>query len=547
MRRILFLLIALMMVGTASFVFATGEVESGAAAGDFPDADLVNPAGEFPIVDEPITISVFVARGQEESDQPFFDWYEEKTNVVVDWDLVPRSSYAERAQIYLATGDIPDITNIGSAAIPATEDGLFFPISDIWDEWGEATPRWVEARPEIWRLVQSSDGKTYTWPWTTVETPEATYRHKMWIESSWLERVGMDKPTTIEEFEAVLRAFQAQDANGNGDPNDEIPLSTSSPRPFNDFNSPLLLPFVNAIEWVRMEDGRVIEMASSEDLREGLAWHAMLYEDGLIYSEALTQDRSSQWRLNEQFEGWNMIGSYIGQHHNYAMNWDSPRWQDYDWLDVLEGPDGVLRGSARDIVGNFNTQIAADAQYPIAAFRWLDWMLTEEGHLTTQWGLEGEHWEAARTGEIDALGEQAIYRQIADQDEFAIDTMFMWWGAPSGYFIDDRMWIAPDPAEVNDQGQTKLQIWIEAGLAQGEHLIPIEERWPYPPIPSSILEEYTLVRTAINDVVKQWSAEFIAGSRDIETDWDDYVNELDRAGIDRYVELMQQAYDEFQG
>ena len=250
MRRISLLLVALMLVLTAGAVFATGTTESGAAAGDYPDADLVNPKGTFPIVDEPVTLSVFVARGQEEYEQPFFDWYEEKTNVQIDWDLVPRSSYAERAQIYLATGDIPDITNIGSAAIPATEDGLFFPISDIWDEYGEATPRWFEARPEIWRLVQSSDGKYYTWPWTTIETPEATYRHKLWVESSWLERVGLDKPTTIAEFEEMLRALKAQDAIGNGDPNDEIPLSTSAPPPFNDSYSPLRI-FVKVLPGTR--------------------------------------------------------------------------------------------------------------------------------------------------------------------------------------------------------------------------------------------------------------------------------------------------------
>ena len=34
-------------------------------------------------------------------------------------------------------------------------------------------------------------------------------------------------PTTTEELREVLRAFKEQDANGNGDPNDEIPLSGS--------------------------------------------------------------------------------------------------------------------------------------------------------------------------------------------------------------------------------------------------------------------------------------------------------------------------------
>ncbi|HCA69426.1 MAG TPA: sugar ABC transporter substrate-binding protein, partial [Lachnospiraceae bacterium] len=35
----------------------------------------------------------------------------------------------------------------------------------------------------------------------------------------------MEIPKTTEEFEAVLKAFKEKDANGNGDPNDEIPFS----------------------------------------------------------------------------------------------------------------------------------------------------------------------------------------------------------------------------------------------------------------------------------------------------------------------------------
>ena len=35
-------------------------------------------------------------------------------------------------------------------------------------------------------------------------------------------------PTTIDEYYEVLKAFKEQDANGNGDPDDEIPLITAA-------------------------------------------------------------------------------------------------------------------------------------------------------------------------------------------------------------------------------------------------------------------------------------------------------------------------------
>ena len=42
----------------------------------------------------------------------------------------------------------------------------------------------------------------------------------------WLDNLGLEMPTTTEEFYQVMKAFKEQDANGNGDLNDEIPLST---------------------------------------------------------------------------------------------------------------------------------------------------------------------------------------------------------------------------------------------------------------------------------------------------------------------------------
>lgn len=38
------------------------------------------------------------------------------------------------------------------------------------------------------------------------------------IRKDWLENLGLEMPTTLEEYHKVLLAFKEQDANGNGDP-----------------------------------------------------------------------------------------------------------------------------------------------------------------------------------------------------------------------------------------------------------------------------------------------------------------------------------------
>ena len=39
---------------------------------------------------------------------------------------------------------------------------------------------------------------------------------RMWIYQPWLDAVGMEAPTTTEEFYEVMKAFATKDPNGNG-------------------------------------------------------------------------------------------------------------------------------------------------------------------------------------------------------------------------------------------------------------------------------------------------------------------------------------------
>lgn len=47
----------------------------------------------------------------------------------------------------------------------------------------------------------------------------------VYLNKTWLDNLGLTYPETVEELYTVLKAFKEQDANGNGDPNDEIPIS----------------------------------------------------------------------------------------------------------------------------------------------------------------------------------------------------------------------------------------------------------------------------------------------------------------------------------
>ena len=48
---------------------------------------------------------------------------------------------------------------------------------------------------------------------------------RQFLNMDWMNRLNLQVPTTIDEFTDVLRAFRDNDANGDGDPTNEIPLA----------------------------------------------------------------------------------------------------------------------------------------------------------------------------------------------------------------------------------------------------------------------------------------------------------------------------------
>lgn len=75
----------------------------------------------------------------------------------------------------------------------------------------------------------------------------------------------------------------------------------------------------------------------------------------------------------------------------------------------------------------------------------------------------------------------------------------------------------------------------------GEHLNPTP--WPRPYFSEDDSKMVAEVRADINTLTAKWYAEFVVGEKNIETDWAAYLDALNRAGIDQYLEGHQNAYD----
>ncbi|GBG06874.1 ABC transporter substrate-binding protein [Paenibacillus agaridevorans] len=161
-----------------------------------------------------------------EKDSPYSKWMIDNVGVGYYSPLVPwegGTAYIQRLNTRIASNDLPDAF-VPWQGIEGTliEQGA---LADLTDYLPKYAPHIWNAIPEdIWNVVRTSDptgkGRIYYLP-----RVELYQSYGAFIRQDWLDRVGKKVPTTKAEFEDVLQAFLDQDANGNGDPNDEIPIS----------------------------------------------------------------------------------------------------------------------------------------------------------------------------------------------------------------------------------------------------------------------------------------------------------------------------------
>ena len=201
---------------------------------------VVNKESMFPVVEEPITLSMCMLRSASSADDPqdlwFFRYYGQMTNV--NWEIteIDSAAWADMKNIMLASDDYPDVfygpTFTSDELLKYGQEGIFIDLKDYIYEYADNMKKLFEVVPEAEAGMYAPDGNIYSLVYFEPQ-PEDWYPANclgfMQINRTWLKNLGLEMPSTLDELYNVLLAFKEQDANGNGDPNDEIPwLSTKN-------------------------------------------------------------------------------------------------------------------------------------------------------------------------------------------------------------------------------------------------------------------------------------------------------------------------------
>ncbi|MDL2233124.1 extracellular solute-binding protein [Ruminococcaceae bacterium OttesenSCG-928-L11] len=413
--------------GGSSAASPSATAQSSQSAQPAEDSNF-NELGTFPIVKEKETINVYHSLGEPEFDVEtnwMTQYYEEKTNIHVVWNMHPVEQYKEKVNLAFASSEQIDFVVAGGSPVTSfsrtdvmkyAEQGVILPINDLLENHSIHMKEQLDAY-EGWReIITLPDGNIYAMPRMN-ECYHCMYYGKMWINQEFLKNVGLENPTTIEEFHTMLLAFRDQDANGNGDPNDEIPMIGAIDTFGSKIDTYLMSAFIydDGENRLFLRDGTVTAAFAQPEFQEGLKYLNMLFNDDLIYKESFTQTRDVRNKINSQkYES--ICGAMPNTHHVIGTREvDEPaRWLDYKAIPPLVGPNG-LQTTRYDYYNNFQSERTAGlipdtCKDPALIMRWLDWFMSEEGTTMLILGEEGLGWEQPDPGSTGVDGTPATYK-----------------------------------------------------------------------------------------------------------------------------------------
>ena len=287
----------------------------------------------------------------------------ENVGISINWETMS-DSLAEQVNIRIAGNDLPDafqgvgfsnyeLFNYGS-------DGTFIDLTPYINE--EVMPNLTKILaeyPDVRSAITMADGKIYGLPageqmgtagiGTEEDYSIFTVPQYSMINKAWLDELGLEVPTTLDELYTCLKAFQENDMShtyyGN-DAGSTIPMSTGFDQwcwGQNIFYAGFgFTNWTNDIcnDLVLNKDGSVSFVSVSDGYRDAMAYFHNWYAEGLMDVEMFSQsDTQLMAKCQQGYVGvstWWYIEELMGEYSS-----------DYVFLPVLTGPDGTSNVTVR--------------------------------------------------------------------------------------------------------------------------------------------------------------------------------------------------------
>lgn len=484
----------------------------------------------MPIVNDQITLKMWAAMGNNTmknwNDILVWNTYEEMTNVKVEWEQVEPDAVEEKRNLSLVSGTLPDVYY--AANMPTLDiykygqQGSFIKLNDLIDKYAPNLKKLMDDNPSIRKAITFPDGNIYSLP--VIHDPEFTSVRThplMWYNKELLDKYGMDVPSTTEEFYTFLKTVQEKDPDIT---------------PYGSYNGTLHINFLRGAFGVGNtgrsyidkdpESGEVRFYPITDNYRELLEYANKLHTEKLIeqniytidWTQFLNNGAEDQYASMVFYAPEELFGKEIGEKYVGGL--------------PLKGPNGDQKWAQVAFpVGHIGKFIITDQnKNPEATMRWIDYFYSDEGSRLFYMGVEGETYEVV-DGKYKYMDHITNSTEGLTKEQEIVK--YLGWigiGAP-GILMQDYF----DGSEGSDQA-------LEAAAKVEPYLL--DEVWPPFTYTEEESKELTALAADIEKYVTEMQDKFVVGEEPL-SNWDKFVDNIKKMGLDRYMEIQNDAYKRY--
>jgi putative aldouronate transport system substrate-binding protein len=488
------------------------------------------------LAEEPVTMTMMGleedSSGRSWQESLFFQRMEAQTGVRFTFDQYSDAAAYQQAKEAAFAGDnLPDVlfkANLTREEEMAwAQSGQLIDLAPLLAEYAPNLSAILAQRPDWLAIIAQPDGVIASLP----SLSGAERQCALWINQSWLAALELPMPTTIEAYTETLRAFRDGDPNGNGAA-DEIPLSLVGPFEAkfllhawgltpNDYN--IYVDEAGAVRFAPLEAG----------YRDFVAWLKMALDEQLIDENAfrmMQSARNAAFDTQTDADAPKTIGGMISIAPYTVVDMaDSTLYQVVAPL-AFEGKQVYRRLLTGVGTGAF--AITSACEDPGAALRWVDTLYTEAGGRLAFAGLEGEDytlnpdgsWVWTSDEDYTRLSDISIYSIIAGDAKTP--------GLEPAAFLRNT--------QIQDDNHSRRQTdTLREYLVQ-----PFPVTWPTDAARAARIAE---LQAALGTCVDTAIANFAMGLVELnDENWAAFEAELRALGVEEFVGLWQQSYNENQ-
>jgi putative aldouronate transport system substrate-binding protein len=318
---------------------------------------------------------------QDPNTYPVAKMLEEKTGYKVQYDTLPQDKAADKLNLLMASGEAYDtVQYFSDMALYSdyAQKGALTDLTPLIDKYG---PNIKAAISQQSIDALKVNGKLYALPSTL------TYKvgTSILIRTDWLEKVGMQMPTTTDELKAVLAAFKDKDPGGHGD--QDVPLTVNGDNAFLD---DIVGAFGMPNAWNDV-DGQLVPRALDPSYKDYVNYMADLYKEKLLDNQfvvnkgATTKEKFTSGKAGAIVVHWADIPSI-----NDALTKNDPNAK-FAYIGALKGPSGEA-GFSGNAGFDRLTFIPKASKHPEDAIKWINATLEPETFKDLAIGEEGKHY-----------------------------------------------------------------------------------------------------------------------------------------------------------